>query len=201
MSNPLLSKQYGIPTSMYGTAFRVFQRKYVYPRNFIMTALFAGVGIYYICQAFGDMENMLYWLMTAVCLALIASLWYNPYKLRKNLIKSVENISDDIYRIEICNDDMTIEMIMPEAENVVSDADEDTSVDTEFFSEPEKAPEKTVINFDSRTAVIEKQDFFLVYILKSVFYVIPKSAFDSSEISFMREHFEKKLGKNFIKQK
>lgn len=200
MNSPLLSKQYGIPTSMYGTAFRVFQKKYVYPRNFIMTALFAGVGIYYICQAVNDMENMLYWLMTAVCLALIASLWYNPYKLRKNLIKSVENISDDIYRIEISDDSMTIEMIMPEQEPE-TDADEDTPVDTEFFSEPEKAPEKTVINFDSRTAVIEKQDFFLVYILKSVFYVIPKSAFDSSEISFMREHFEKKLGKNFIKQK
>lgn len=200
MNSPLLSKQYGIPTSMYGTAFRVFQKKYVYPRNFIMTALFAGVGIYYICQAVNDMENMLYWLMTAVCLALIASLWYNPYKLRKNLIKSVENISDDIYRIEICGDSMTIEMIMPEQEPE-TDAHGDTSVDTEFFSEPEKAPEKTVINFDSRTAVIEKQDFFLVYILKSVFYVIPKSAFDSSEISFMREHFEKKLGKNFIKQK
>lgn len=204
MNEPLISREYGIPTSLYGTAFKVFQKKYVYPRNRIMTAVFAGVAVYYIYSASKDMENMLYWFLAAVCLALIASLWYNPHKLRKNLIKSVENISDDLYRIEIFDDKMTVEMIMPETESGTEKeekTDDDEGIDTEFFAQEENQNEKTVINFGSNVAVIEKQDFFLVYILKSVFYIIPKNAFSDDENKTMAEHFEDKLGKNFIKQK
>ena len=203
MNEPLISREYGIPTSLYGTAFKVFQKKYVYPRNWIMTAVFAGVAVYYIYSASKDMENMLYWLLAAVCLALIASLWYNPHKLRKNLIKSVENISDDLYRIEIFDDRMTVEMIMPETESdsEKEEKTDDEGIDTEFFAQEENQNEKTVINFGSNVAVIEKQDFFLVYILKSVFYIIPKNAFSDDENETMRKHFEDKLGKNFIKQK
>ena len=150
-----------------------------------------------------DMENMLYWLLASVCLALIASLWYNPHKLRKNLIKSVENTIDDLYRIEIFDDRMTVEMIMPETESDTEKEEktDDEGIDTEFFAQEENQNEKTVINFGTNIAVIEKQDFFLVYILKSVFYIIPKNAFSYDENETMRKHFEDKLGKNFIKQK
>lgn len=204
MNEPLISKEYGIPASLYGTAFKVFQKKYVYPRNWIMTAVFAGVAVYYIYSASKDMENMIYWLLAAVCLALIASLWYNPHKLRKNLIKSVDNIRDDLYRIQIFDDRMTVEMIMPETESdseKKEKTDDSDGIDTEFFAQEENQNEKTVINFGSNVAVIEKQDFFLVYIIKSVFYIIPKNAFSSEEKQIMKNHFEEKLGKNFIEQK
>lgn len=219
--NPLIVKDYGIPTSLYGNAFKVFQRKYVYPRNYIMTVLFAGIAVYYIYSLTKDMENMLCWLMTALCLALTASLWYNPYKLRRNLVKSVENIRDDVYSLEIFHEYMTVEMHMPETDsqqfdNETVENSEKTdfqqfngenvenevkaSVDEDFFSVPEK-PEKTEIRFDSNIRIIEKHDFFIVYIVKSVFYIIPKKAFSEEEILVMQQHFENKLGKNFLKQK
>lgn len=189
---PLISKKYSIPSSLYGTAFKVFQKKYVYPRNWIMTALFLGIaGYYFFCLA-SDMENIMYWLFAAVCLALTASLWYNPYKLWKNLVKSVENIIDDTYMLDIYESFMTVGMVQ-EQDKAVADDD--------FFASDKQKIQTTGIPLDSSIRIIEKPEFFIVYIVKSVFYIIPKNAFSADEILKMQKHFEDKLGKNFFKQK
>ncbi len=193
---PLISKKYSIPSSLYGTAFKVFQKKYVYPRNWIMTVLFLGIaGYYFFCLA-SDMENIMYWLFAAVCLALTASLWYNPYKLRKNLVKSVENIVDDVYMLDIYETFMTVGMV--QEQDTVTDAADD---DDDFFASDKQKIQTTGIPLDSSIRIIEKPDFFIVYIVKSVFYIIPKNAFLPDEILKMQKHFEDKLGKNFFKQK
>lgn len=192
---PLISGKYNIPASLYGTAFRAFQKKYVYPRNIVMTVLFLTIAGYYIYCLASDMENVMYWLFTAVCLALTASLWYNPYKLRKNLVKSVENIVDDTYMLDIYETFITVGMV--QEQNTAADENSD-----DFFSSaPQQKIQTTGIPLDNSIRIIEKPDFFIVYIVKSVFYIIPKNAFSADEISEMQRHFDDKLGKKFFKQK
>lgn len=190
----LVKKRYSIPYELFGEAFTVFQKKFVFPRNMIMTGLLLLLAAGNVLNImFGNGETIGY-ILVFVCLALAFINWYNPRKLKRNLMESVKGIENDVYILTIFPERIVIGTLLePEKENEPEEYEEvfgeipmkEDIADTEIF-------------LNKNVKVIERKNFFMIYIKKSMFYVVPKEPLTKEEIEIMNLHFQKQLDKNFI---
>ena len=72
----------------------------------------------------------------------------------------------------------------------------ESTEDEDFFAETETdAPAgtvKTVIDFGlDNVKILEKQDYYIIYLVKRMFYVLPKNIFDEDEKKIITESFRK----------
>jgi hypothetical protein len=104
----LLSRSYHIPLAMFDEAFRLFQKKYVYPRNIILTLVLLAVGGVYVHAVIKDSSQTLGYLLIVVCLAMILITWYNTFKLRRSLHEALKEIENDIYELRVYPDGITV---------------------------------------------------------------------------------------------
>lgn len=225
---PMIQRSYHIPMELFKKAFIAFQKKYVYPRNWLLTAVVAAVAIVYLDSVTQNPSNYMAYVLLAVCLAMIAILWFNPKKVRKNLFASLSELENDTYHVRFYEDGMTIateEIPLPAAESETSTAvetneksaaeldtqteaaPEENNADTNGFqpvfdgenaenAQPESI-EPTVISFHKNVKVLEYQEFFMVYLVKQMFYVIPKSEFTDDELIRLRCLFTDALAEQF----
>lgn len=190
----LVKKRYSIPYELFGEAFTVFQKKFVFPRNRIMSVLL-------LIFAAGNVLNIMYgngetigYVLVLVCIALAFINWYNPRKLKRNLMESVKGIENDVYTLTIYPERIVIGTVLePEKEKEPEEYEE-------VFGEiPMKEDiADTEIYLNKNVKVIERKKFFMIYIKKSMFYVVPKETLTQEEIEIMNLHFQKQLDKNFI---
>ena len=190
----LVKKRYSIPYELFGEAFTVFQKKFVFPRNRIMSVLL-------LILAAGNVLNIMYgkgetigYVLVLVCIALAFINWYNPRKLKRNLMESVKGIENDVYTLTIYPERIVIGTVLePEKEKEPEEYEE-------VFGEiPVKEDiADTEIYLNKNVKVIERKNFFIIYIKKSMFYVVPKEPLTQEEIEIMNLHFQKQLDKNFI---
>lgn len=190
----LVKKRYSIPYELFGEAFTVFQKKFVFPRNRIMSVLL-------LILAAGNVLNIMYgkgetigYVLVLVCIALAFINWYNPRKLKRNLMESVKGIENDVYILTIYPERIVIGTVLePEKEKEPEEYEE-------VFGEiPVKEDiADTEIYLNKNVKVIERKNFFMIYIKKSMFYVVPKEPLTQEEIEIMNLHFQKQLDKNFI---
>lgn len=190
----LVKKRYSIPYELFGEAFTVFQKKFVFPRNRIMSVLL-------LIFAAGNVLNIMYgngetigYVLVLVCIALAFINWYNPRKLKRNLMESVKGIENDVYTLTIYPERIVIGTVLePENEKEPEEYEE-------VFGEiPIKEDiADTEIYLNKNVKVIERKNFFMIYKKKSMFYVVPKETLTQEEIEIMNLHFQKQLDKNFI---
>lgn len=190
----LVKKRYSIPYELFGEAFTVFQKKFVFPRNRVMSVLL-------LIFAAGNVLNIMYgngetigYVLVLVCIALAFINWYNPRKLKRNLMESVKGIENDVYTLTIYPERIVIGTVLePEKEKEPEEYEE-------VFGEiPIKEDiADTEIYLNKNVKVIERKNFFMIYIKKSMFYVVPKETLTQEEIEIMNLHFQKQLDKNFI---
>ena len=190
----LVKKRYSIPYELFGEAFTVFQKKFVFPRNRIMSVLL-------LILAAGNVLNIMYgkgetigYVLVLVCIALAFINWYNPRKLKRNLMESVKGIENDVYTLTIYPERIVIGTVLePEKEKEPEEYEE-------VFGEiPVKEDiADTEIYLNKNVKVIEIKNLFMIYIKKSMFYVVPKEPLTQEEIEIMNLHFQKQLDKNFI---
>ena len=190
----LVKKRYSIPYELFGEAFTVFQKKFVFPRNRVMSVLL-------LIFAAGNVLNIMYgngetigYVLVLVCIALAFINWYNPRKLKRSLMESVKGIENDVYTLTIYPERIVIGTVLePEKEKEPEEYEE-------VFGEiPMKEDiADTEIYLNKNVKVIERKNFFMIYIKKSMFYVVPKETLTQEEIEIMNLHFQKQLDKNFI---
>lgn len=180
--------KYTISVEQYAEAFKEFQKKYVFPRNYFMTVGFAIILVVYIWQIIKDPTFQIAWFLSIVSFAAIVSMWFNVYSIRKKLIKSIKDIKDDTYTTIITDKNISIQ----------TDAVE---IDTENEDAPPQEVKPTVLDFDlDMPEVIENQRMFIIYLKKQMFYVIPKTDMNENEILVVSETFSNALGKRFSKK-
>lgn len=205
---PVLSREYSISKNMFGDAFKSFQRKFAYPKNYIMTAVFAVIAFIYALALIKNPDNSTCAMLIFICICLIFAMWLNVLNARRKLMIAIEGIDDDIYSFELYEDKILIGTRDSEvkeenaegsaeeiSENIVEESKEKSEED-DFFAPVEEVQNKeipkTVINFsDTDIRVLEKKDFFIIYILKHMFYVVPKEAFSDDEKEKLKESFMK----------
>ena len=210
---PKLEKSYHIPLPLFDKAFRKFQKKFVYPRNIVISLLLFTIGIVYVKAAIDEPSDTLAYLLVVVCLAMIMVMWYNPLKLRRNLMRSLKELENDIYTLSLYDDGVTIrtedapveeEAVVEEisaekeASETVQDAENAENTNENGFNqlfEEEEAPAvlepiaPTELPFGAGLKILEFDEFFMLYLVKRNFYVVPKKDFTEDEISQMRKAF------------
>lgn len=190
------SKRYSIPFEMFEEAYTVFQKKYVYPRNMVMIILLIILAIGNIVNiCVGRASGTISYILVMACLALAAINWYNPKKIKKNLMSSIKGIENDVYTLDILSDKLIIGTVIEPVENEEKEPEEYEEV----FGETEKPEEieSSDIYINNTLRVTERKDFFMVYIKKSMFYVIPKNVFSDEEIKKFAMYFAERIGKLF----
>ena len=192
----LIKKRYSIPYEIFGEAFTVFQKKFVYPRNMIMSAILLLAAVLNVVNiVLGEGSTMGY-VLIFVCLGLIAVNFYNPKKIKRNLMESIKGIENDVYVMTLYPDKMLIGAVLEPEQQEEKAPEEYEEV---FGDVPEKEEiAETEIYLNNSVKVVERKDFFIIYIKKSMFYIIPKNALTREEITLMNLHFGNQLYKNFI---
>jgi hypothetical protein len=191
----LLEKQYTIPFALFRKAFTAFQKRFVYPRNYAVMAILlivSGIYAYFVVNG-SESDRPFYCMIILLCLVLCAFQWYNPRKIRRNLMQGVREIEDDLYRLRIYRDYLEIGTMLPE--EALPEADRES--DALFEDAPQENFTGTRIYYNKDMRVVEYAEFFMIYQKKVMFYVVPKNAFSEQEQEIMRVHFDRALEKRF----
>lgn len=212
-----LTREYAIPLAMFEKAFVAYQKKYVYPRNFVITAILLIVIGIYVHAALQDPDNMLSYILIMMSAAVIFITWFNVKKIRRSLMESVRDLEDDRYRLTITDTGFLLRTLLPEPP--VPDAPAETeSVQVEGIGTKDEESDKNGFHpvfgedtfqeippseflFTQNIRVKEYDDFYSLYLEKGMFYVIPKSAFTADELREIESLLAEKLDHRFIPMK
>lgn len=206
--NEILKRSYHIPLSMFDEAFRCFQRKFVLPMNLVFTVILLVLAADFIWSAIKEPGNTTAYLLTVICLALVLVRWYRMFKLRRSMHIALTEIENDRYELTVYEDGLTVrteDAPRPEAESgeesepaepaeQTHDEEQSSGFQKLFPDEPvqaEDAPPPTEIYFGKGVKLLEYPEFFMVYLVRSNFYVIPKKDFSENEIRQLSELFAK----------
>jgi hypothetical protein len=192
MEEKLLEKEYSIPYEIFGEAYTEFQKKYVNKRSYILMGIFIALGLVYVWSAIKDPSNTLAYLLMVVCFAFAGINWYNPKRIRRTLMEGIKGLEDEKYRFELFESHIEISTLIPEKEDE-NDKENDINSELEeklFGDSPDEVSESSKLYFNDRLKISEKDNFFMLYQLKELFYVVPKSDFSAEEL----EIFRKKTG-------
>ena len=191
-------KRYSISYDMFENAYTVFQKKYVYPRAYIMCGILTALAIANVINTAvgGAKGNLLSYILIAACIALAAINIYNPKKVKRNLMESIKGIENDVYTLEVYPDKLTIGTVLDPVEQRDNEPEEYEEVFGDVTPSPEEI-QKSDVYINSTLRVTERSDYFMVYIKKSMFYVIPKSALTDEEIRTFASYFNDRIGNYF----
>lgn len=200
----LLKKNYHIPLELFDGAFRDFQKKYAFPQNILLTVILLAVAGVYVHAVIKDSSQTLAYLLIVACIAVVLVRWYKTFKLRRAVHDALKEIESDTYEMTLYAEGLTIrtedapaEVSTENAETVENKADsaekkpEGNGFQQLFPDEPaQREPvAATEISFGNDVKIHEYADYFMVYLVRQNFYVIPKKDFSENEIKILRDTF------------
>lgn len=183
----ILEKEYNISVDTFREAYRAYQKKYVYPRNYIFMALFLILAADFIYAAFKDTSNYFVYILIVLCLALAFREWYNPRKIRRSLVETVQEMGNLVYKIGVGESYVDISTV-----SAPDGIEEDENEDNDSEDSSDDIPEPTRIPIDDKVKLLEYSDFFLLLYGKQVFYIVPKKEFNEKECEVIRNITSKK---------
>ncbi len=181
--NYKLEKEYTIPFETFRDGYTAFQKKFVYPRSYVLMAVFVILAIVFAAAVIEDKSQYIAYMLIVICAALAAREWYNPRKLRSHLLETVKAMGEVTYRIGVADD--RIEISTAEVPDAETSAEDGTEIDGDKAEE--LLPEKTVIPFDENYSLLEYEGFFLIFSGKEIFYIVPKAQFSLDELEIIRK--------------
>lgn len=202
---PALVRAYHIPLDMFMNAFRSFQKKYVYPQNTVLSLILLAVAGVYVRAVIKDNSKTLFYLIIVFCIAFILSIWYKTLKLRRSLRDALKEIENDTYEAALYSDKITIrteetaapaeapeepEQEAPAAEQPAEEGDGFQPIFPEKPAEPVQSIPPTEIYFDDHVKFHEFTEFFMIYLVKRNFYLLPKKDFSEEEQMQLRKAFK-----------
>lgn len=205
-STPLLKKSYHIPLPMFDSAFIAFQKKYVFPQNILLTAVLLAIAGVYVHAVIKDNSQTLGYLLIVACIAVIMVRWYKTFKLRRAVHDALKEIESDTYEMTLYADGIVIRTEEAKAETAAdaspaqteqdsADADPDSAAEGGFRQlfpdEPaQREPvEATEIEFGSDVKIHEFAEYFMIYLIRRNFWIIPKKDFSEDEIRTLKDAF------------
>lgn len=174
-----LKIHYSINTEEYSKGFKLFQKKFAYPKNIILTVLFVIIIGLFVEQLFHKGANIgAIATIIFVCLAVIFITWFNTFKAHKSLVSAISQFDDDYYTAVFGDNKIFISTDLKENES----------------EEDRIEPQVIEYDFDMPEA-LEINDMFLIYIKKKMIYIIPKKYLNEEEKDELRNILAEKLGK------
>lgn len=182
----IISVDYDVKNDEEGQAFLLFQKKFVYKKNWIKTIAFAVVAALFLISIARNPEQAANYIFATICVAAIFIIWYNTKKIRTSLMEALRLIEDDKYIFSLYEDSFKIETILAE---------------TKDENGEEIAPvEPRVVSFDGTALnIYETDNMFVIIIKKDTIYVLPKRCMNENQQDILAKEFSKHLGEKFEK--
>lgn len=180
------------------TAYKLFQRKYMFRRNIIFSVVYAiaaGLGINFVI---GNSGNMAGYILIVLGLGMIFSTWARPYYARKKLMKTLESFGGETYTATFADSHITVDTeILPDEETetvaITRDGVMTVGDDVEIPPEQEIKHDKTKIELTSNTLdSAETEEMFLLYLNRSLIYIFPKRCLSDEQVEKLRNYFDDK---------
>ena len=180
---PLTSFEYNVKNEEEEEAFTIFQKKYVYKRNWIITGLFAVVALMFVFSIVKDPSVYINWVLCFVCLVMIFTTWFNTFRIKKYLMKALSSLEDDKYRFTLYDDCFKIETVFTEEEQQAEDF----------------TPVKPrIVRFeDISLNIIENARLFIIILRKETIYVLAKRVIDETDRDLIRSKLKEVLGEDY----
>ncbi len=175
---------YHISREIYDQGYRTYQKMFVYPKNRIFQAIFLLLAIDFGYRGGKDPSNTMAFVLLMVCVAMIFIIWYNPRKMRRNVMDALREAEGDRFVFA-----MDSEKLM------FSSAPSENTDDTEGQEYVPAAP--SYIYLEKDVKAVEKADYFIICKGKKVFYLLPKYALYDNQADVVREALYVKLGRRF----
>lgn len=176
----MLSKNYKIKVPLFREAYKAYQKKFVYPKNYIFTAIFIALAANFFYGAFYAPDNYLAYILAVICLALAFRELFIPGKTRNSTVEAFAQLDDPVYHIEITENSVSFSSVyQTEAEN-------DVTAENDIENDVDEAAEPTVLPLDDKLSILEYEAFFLVVYGKTIFFIVPKEEFSDDELQVVR---------------
>lgn len=180
---PLTSFGYDVKNSEEEEAFTVFQQKYVYKRNFVITGLFAIVAVMFAVSIINNPDGYLNYVLCFISLVMIFTTWFNTFRVKKYLMKALSSLEDDKYRFTLYDDCFKIETVFTEEDKAAED----------FM--PVKP---RIVRFeDISLNIIENERLFIIILRKETIYVLSKRVISEDDQKLLRDKLKDVLGEDY----
>lgn len=181
--NYKLEKEYTVPPDLFEKAYRTYQKKFVYPKNFLFMGLFLFLAADFVYAAVKQPDNTIVYLLIVICLAFAFREWHTPRFARMRMVETVRDMGKVVYKIGIGEGFLDISTVDDGTEEDER-PDEETYDD---FSDDTGLPEKTRINTNEDYRLLEYEEFFLLLQDRKIFYILPKTGFSEDELEIVRK--------------
>jgi hypothetical protein len=186
---PMLVLDYDVRNEEEDRAFKAYQKKFVYPHNWKVTAAFGVVAAAFIVSIIKNPDTYLPYVLLAICVITVALTWYNGIRIRKYLVKALKNLEGDKYRFTLYESGFTIETIVTEEEKQAEDY---------VPIKPRRVHlgDNSDINNDT-VEVIENDEMFIIILEKETFYVLCKRLMDDEQQKILRDKLTGELAEGY----
>ena len=157
---------YTIPAELYDEAYRLYQRKYLLWKNWLLEGILTLLTVDFIVTAVKDPSNGLTYFLMVLCVVLLALLIFHPLRIRRRVMDAVKEMGELPYVAALSEQEIVIQTL------------------TEGEQGEEIPP--TVLEYDEKMQIWEAEPFFLICEGKERFYVLPKKALYDEQIFAMR---------------
>ena len=180
---PITSFEYNIKNEEEEEAFTIFQQKYVYKRNFVVTGLFTIVSVMFAVSIIKNPSGYVNWVLCFVSLVMIFTTWFNTFRVKKYLMRALKSLEDDKYRFSLYDDCFKIETVFTEEEKAAEDF----------------VPVKPrVVRFvDISLNIIENARLFIIILRKETIYVLSKRVIEENDQTLLRNKLKEVLGEDY----
>ena len=180
---PITSFEYNIKNEEEEEAFTIFQQKYVYKRNFVVTGLFTIVSVMFAVSIIKNPSGYVNWVLCFVSLVMIFTTWFNTFRVKKYLMRALRSLEDDKYRFSLYDDCFKIETVFTEEEKAAEDF----------------VPVKPrVVRFeDISLNIVENARLFIIILRKETIYVLSKRVIEENDQTLLRNKLKEVLGEDY----
>ena len=200
LENYRIHKVYKITADVFRKGFAAYQKKFVYPKSYLLMAVFFILALNFVYGAVNAPDNYFAYIMIVLCLALTIREWFNPRKLRRVMTDAVRDLEQE-YKFVLA--DNYVEFSTIQRENVENShenqggnvSEENSNDDSTEFSTIQRGDVENSQEFENvppskitldNLQILEYDDFFLFLNGKIMFYIVPKSVFSDSELNIIR---------------
>lgn len=169
-NNFKLEKTYKISADIFRDGMTAYQKKFVYPKSYVFMGVFLVLTANFVYGAMKSPDNLLAYLLVVVCLALAIREWYNPRKMKRNILDTLRQMGESEYKIAIGNNFVEFSTIQ---RGNVENSDDETIPPTR-------------IQIGENLQILEYDRFFLIIDGKAMFYILPKEYFSDEETEIIR---------------
>jgi len=173
--------EYNITNKEQDLSYSAYQKKFMLKNLIIKSVVLFLLFAFFIQKVIFSPNNTVNWVVVGLSFGYLFFIWYNPYKMKKNMLLALLSIEDDRYEFSLYEDYFSIKTILPK-----EDLDENEENQDEI-------PPRIVDFSKDHIEILETNELFIIILKKQTIYTIPKRCLSEIQQEEVREAFLAKI--------